>query len=246
MANSFDKLVNEICNLVTENELSRKSKTGKKRRKRTKREQKLFNNTIKFILAKLWKDLNTVPVKETSFNLYQHYYSNNKRYTNHLGLAYRTFKAVYDTLCKLNYITMTAEKRYNPEKPEDARSRMHIPDGYLRERLLGLSEKFSYTIGISMDSNKSLIWIPIILLTVAMLPLPYGYYMILRLVIPIFSVIMAINAYKISSDSLYTFIFIGMAILYNPFLPISLFKEMWVVLNLISAGVFFMYRRATN
>ena len=97
-----------------------------------------------------------------------------------------------------------------------------------------------------MDSNKSLIWIPIILLTVAMLPLPYGYYMILRLVIPIFSVIMAINAYKISSDSLYTFIFIGMAILYNPFLPISLFKEMWAVLNLISAGVFFMYRRATN
>ena len=71
MANSFDKLVNEICNLVTENELSRKSKTGKKRRKRTKREQKLFNNTIKFILAKLWKDLSTVPVKETSFNLYQ-------------------------------------------------------------------------------------------------------------------------------------------------------------------------------
>lgn len=160
MANSFDKLVNEVSNLVTENELSRKSKTGKKRRKRTKREQKLFNNTIKFILAKLWKDLNTVPVKETSFSLYQHYYSNNKRYTDHLGLAYRTFKTVYDTLCKLNYITMTKEKEYNPEKPEEARSRMHIPDGYLRDRLLGLSEQGSNlhpAITILPDINRETI-----------------------------------------------------------------------------------------
>ena len=94
-----------------------------------------------------------------------------------------------------------------------------------------------------MDNLRPLIWVPIALLLLAVLPLPYGYYMVLRLIIPVCSLIVAVNAYKTQPDTIYPYVFIGMAILYNPLIPISLFKEIWIVVNLITAGVFYIYQR---
>jgi hypothetical protein len=94
-----------------------------------------------------------------------------------------------------------------------------------------------------MEDLRPLIWIPIALLLLAVLPLPYGYYMFLRLVMPVCALVVAVNAYKTQPDTIYSYVFIGMAILYNPLIPISLFKEIWIVVNLITAGVFYIYQR---
>ena len=94
-----------------------------------------------------------------------------------------------------------------------------------------------------MEDLRSLIWIPIALLLIAVLPLPYGYYMLLRLIIPVCSIIVAVNAYKTQPDTIFLYVFIGMAILYNPLIPISLFKEIWIVINLITAGAFYIYQQ---
>ena len=143
MASDFDTLVTEISKLILEREVSKKSKTNKIRRKRTKEEKKTFKHSVRYILTVLWQDLNTVPVKESSFNLHQPYYSKNKRYIEHLGLSYRTFKSVYNTLIRLNYLTITANHVFDLEKSENNKLRQHKPSGYLADRLLGLSEQGS-------------------------------------------------------------------------------------------------------
>ena len=84
-------------------------------------------------------------------------------------------------------------------------------------------------------------WIPIGILLVATLPMPYSYYMILRLVIPIFSILIVINSLKKEQKNNFHLIFGGITILYNPIFPISLTKEIWIALNILSAGTFFYY-----
>ena len=93
-----------------------------------------------------------------------------------------------------------------------------------------------------MESLDKLIWVPIIVLLFAVLPLPYAYYMLLRLVVPFFAVIFAIHAYNHQKNSLFPYLMGAMALLYNPFLPVHLFKELWIIINLLSATIFYFYK----
>ena len=62
--------------------------------------------------------------------------------------------------------------------------------------------------------DKKIFWIPITLLLIAVLPLPYFYYMILRLIIPIFSIIIVINLLKAEEQKnlIYVFVLIDIRI----------------------------------
>lgn len=90
------------------------------------------------------------------------------------------------------------------------------------------------------DLPKWLWWGPAIALVIAVLPLPYGYYMALRLAVCAAAAFIAWKEYELNGKEAnsYTWIFGIVAVLYNPFLPVHLFKLLWVVLNLGTAATF--------
>jgi hypothetical protein len=75
------------------------------------------------------------------------------------------------------------------------------------------------------------------LLLFAMGSLPYGYYQFLRIAITIIASVNAFHFFK-SENKIPFILFLAIAILYNPILPIYLTKSIWIPINLIS-GLFF-------
>jgi hypothetical protein len=77
--------------------------------------------------------------------------------------------------------------------------------------------------------------ISIILLLLAIPPIwPYGYYTLLRLVVCGTSAFIAYRAYEFHRQFL-TYLAGFLALLFNPFVPIHLDKELWSILDLLSA-----------
>lgn len=91
-----------------------------------------------------------------------------------------------------------------------------------------------------MNLNKTIFWIaPIVMMAIGILPMPYGYYNLSRFVVCGCSVYFAIVC-KNKDDDVFMWVFGGLAILYNPIVPIHLYeKEIWMVVNLITAAIFF-------
>jgi len=86
--------------------------------------------------------------------------------------------------------------------------------------------------------NK-LLWIgPIALLLIALLSLPYYYYQLMRWCICGCAAYLAYQHYKEKGSGFLTVIFIVIAIVYNPIEPIHLFREAWIVINIITVFVF--------
>jgi len=68
---------------------------------------------------------------------------------------------------------------------------------------------------------------------------PYDFYILLRWVIFISSIIVAWGFYK-SRFIGWTFIFGSVAFLFNPIIPIYLAKSSWVLIDFVSAILFFL------
>ncbi|MCY3817867.1 MAG: hypothetical protein OXH52_00680 [Gammaproteobacteria bacterium] len=86
---------------------------------------------------------------------------------------------------------------------------------------------------------------PAILLAGALLPWPYGYYELLRLAVCAASAWIAYEQWRHDDGvSGWVVAFGGMAMLYNPLMPIHLTREIWSVLNLASASAFVLHLRA--
>jgi len=87
--------------------------------------------------------------------------------------------------------------------------------------------------------HKNISIISIILLLIATLNLPYGYYTFLRIAITISAIYLANIAYKTKKDN--WVILMGIvAVLFNPIFPIHLDKELWVIIDIIVAGLFLL------
>ncbi len=83
---------------------------------------------------------------------------------------------------------------------------------------------------------KWLVIINSIALVIAILPMPYVYYMILRIYTTLTCCLLAYVAYI--GKKLKTAIASGLlAILYNPLLPLHLGKDIWIIVNIISMPV---------
>jgi len=76
------------------------------------------------------------------------------------------------------------------------------------------------------------------LLLFAVLPLPYVYYQLLRIVV---TLIAAVNAYKFYEDNqmAWVLVFGIIALIWNPIFPIYMDKSVWIILDFIGAGIFF-------
>ena len=86
-----------------------------------------------------------------------------------------------------------------------------------------------------MDKKK-LYLIGLALCLAAMAPLPYGFYTFVRITVTIIGIVAALDFYK-NKDEVW-FLFVGIALLFNPIIPIYLNREIWFFIDLIVAGAF--------
>jgi hypothetical protein len=77
-----------------------------------------------------------------------------------------------------------------------------------------------------------------VLLLIALLPLPYFYYQLLRIVV---TVVAAIYAYKFYEDNqMVKVITFGVIVLiWNPIFPIYMDKSAWMIIDIVGAVVFY-------
>ena len=87
--------------------------------------------------------------------------------------------------------------------------------------------------------NKDIFWIaPLVAMGIGLLPMPYGYYFLSRLVVFVCAIYFAMQLNS-QSDTALVWVFGFFALLYNPFIPIHLgSKGLWIVVNLVTAVVF--------
>lgn len=96
-----------------------------------------------------------------------------------------------------------------------------------------------------MNIDKRIFWIlPIIVMALGLLPMPYGFYNLSRLVVFVCSVYFAFQLFK-KEDMVFVWIFAFFAILYNPIIPIHLYeKAIWIVINIITIVAFLSKRKS--
>ncbi len=93
-----------------------------------------------------------------------------------------------------------------------------------------------------MNDVKALVLVPAVLLAVGVLPLPYGFYTFLRLVVCLVCAILAYMEWKKSETVSPWSVALGLvAILFNPVFPVHLTKTIWAVLDLASAAMLVLY-----
>tara|TARA_R110002051_G_C8724521_1_gene497149 strand:- start:1206 stop:1532 length:327 start_codon:yes stop_codon:yes gene_type:complete len=83
-------------------------------------------------------------------------------------------------------------------------------------------------------------------LLIAVLPMPYGYYQLLRIGTFITFAALAYDAHTSCRGPYYWLWLLGLALLYNPVVPIHFERELWAVLNVLAAvalGGDLLYRR---
>ncbi len=93
--------------------------------------------------------------------------------------------------------------------------------------------------------NIEYLAIPMFALLFAILPLPYVYYTLLRILITGFSlycVYLEVNEKYHDEKNKWLLLFGILAIIYNPIVPVHLTKLLWVIINLGSFAVFVSYK----
>ena len=77
-----------------------------------------------------------------------------------------------------------------------------------------------------------------VLLLIALLPLPYAYFQLLRIVV---TIVAAIYAYSFYEDNQMpkAIIFGVIVLIWNPIFPIYMDKSVWMILDIVGAAVFF-------
>lgn len=75
------------------------------------------------------------------------------------------------------------------------------------------------------------------MLLIALAPLPYGYYQLMRLVVCICAGVIAYRRHGEEGFTAWTIALTALAVLFNPLIPIHLTREVWSVLNVISSAL---------
>jgi len=94
-------------------------------------------------------------------------------------------------------------------------------------------------------------WVPVIMLVLAFGAWPYGYFMLLRVIVFLAASLLALDIYRRTGDfRLWCAVFVAIAVLFNPILPVHLTRAVWGVVDPAVAALFianfFMSRRRTD
>ncbi len=89
---------------------------------------------------------------------------------------------------------------------------------------------------VALRHHPSLWVLPSVLLMLALLPLPYGFYTLLRICICLVCGWLAYEQFKHDNAvGVWVVVLGAIAVLYNPILPIHLTREIWSILNVVTA-----------
>ena len=77
-----------------------------------------------------------------------------------------------------------------------------------------------------------------VLSLIALLPMPYGYYTLLRICVSICGGLTAYIDFNAGRKGVWVWLCIAVAIIFNPIVPVHLAREIWSVLNILVAGLF--------
>lgn len=88
---------------------------------------------------------------------------------------------------------------------------------------------------------RAAIWlVPIALLLIALLDMPYGYYQLLRVCIFCTSAYIAVQQND-SNEKFWMWGFVACALIYNPVIKLSLGREIWPFVNVATVGLYFSH-----
>ena len=84
-----------------------------------------------------------------------------------------------------------------------------------------------------------------LMVVIGLLPLPYTYYMLLRLIICGCAIYAAVLIKPINQT--FQWVAVGLALLYNPVIPVFLYsKPLWVIINLATLWFFWTVKVAVK
>jgi hypothetical protein len=90
-----------------------------------------------------------------------------------------------------------------------------------------------------MKNISTAIWIvPAAIIFVGLLPLPYGYYQSMRIVVCLASASILFFTFRGLRSQFWEGVFILVAILFNPIVPIYLTRPLWFWIDISVAGMF--------
>lgn len=93
-----------------------------------------------------------------------------------------------------------------------------------------------------MRRGNLLILLPAALLLIAVMPLPYGYYTFLRLVVTAAAAFVVWIEYSRAQGlTFWAVLFALLGLLFNPLIPVHLSREVWAWLDVAAAGTFAAY-----
>ena len=93
--------------------------------------------------------------------------------------------------------------------------------------------------GLDDKMPRNLLLLPAAFLIAATLPLPYGYYTLLRLIVTIAGVFFSWTEFqKHQRLTVWVLLFGFLALLFNPVYPVHLNREVWFVLDLGATAIF--------
>lgn len=87
------------------------------------------------------------------------------------------------------------------------------------------------------DEMKYVRWVIAGLLAIALFDLPYGYYTFLRLIVCLSAAYFSYIGFA-NEQGFTKYIWLGVAILFNPLIPIYLDRSMWAVLDIVTAVLY--------
>ena len=99
---------------------------------------------------------------------------------------------------------------------------------------------------MNLKKNEfNIFWIaPIAAMVLAILPMPFGYFILLKLVVSAGALYFAVNFFK-KKDMFKVWMFGFIVILYNPLAPIPLgSKILWTIVNIPTIYYFYINRKA--
>ena len=75
---------------------------------------------------------------------------------------------------------------------------------------------------------------------IAAAPMPYGYYTLVKMLVCGFSAVLAYQNYKAANDKLsaWAWVFLFIAIIFNPLIPLHVQKEVWMVVDTVTGALF--------
>ena len=87
---------------------------------------------------------------------------------------------------------------------------------------------------------KKWLLVPAIMLFLALLPMPYGYFTLLRCVVCVSAIVIIAQDYK-NTITLWIALFGVITILFNPVFPIRFYRNAWTIADTL-AGILFLIK----